>query len=167
MEVNCCSICFNEIIETSSNNGIIDGNSTFADIITPNTNQNRRFLPCNHNNQFHVGCLEKWLQRTPNCPLCRAVVNVNTPNTPPSTPSSFTNQNNYTRTTQYGSGTGPDRGFLIHRVISLLRDYSNADTMDEKEYKKSMIYRIVQRHGLIDEDRICIAMAQHNLPIHA
>lgn len=160
MEANCCSICFLEIKETNEISNEINENSTFTDIIT---NHNRRLLTCTHDNQFHRECIDKWCQRTPNCPMCRAHVN-GIINTPPSTPS---NQNNYTRATQYGSGIGLDRDFFIHRVISLLRDYSNADTIDEKEYKKSMIYRIVQRHGLIDEDRICIAMAQHNLPIHA
>ena len=28
-----------------------------------------RILPCEH--MFHCGCIEEWIQRSPECPICR------------------------------------------------------------------------------------------------
>ena len=28
-------------------------------------------MNCSHSKCFHQGCLERWLQRNPNCPVCQ------------------------------------------------------------------------------------------------
>lgn len=160
METNCCSICFNEINKKNDYNGcFLNENSTFTDIIASNQNEHHRLI-CIHENQFHRDCIDKWLRRTPNCPLCRTnAANISKQNITPQTTSSM-------RATQYGYGSGSDRDVIVNRIMSLLRNYSNADTNDEKEYKKWIIHRMFHRYGLIEDERVCIAMAQHNIQIH-
>lgn len=140
MEDGCCSICFHELNHE-----------------TPETcvNKPKRLL-CSHDNKFHDDCIDKWIKKTPNCPICRKHANViNTSNI----------IINNGRITQYGLGIGPERGFVIYRFINLLSEYSSSINDDEKEHKKMLIYNMMTRHNLVDDERVCSAMSQNNLNI--
>lgn len=38
----------------------------------PDIVEDRQLLSCSHERRFHEKCLQKWLQDTPNCPLCQS-----------------------------------------------------------------------------------------------
>lgn len=100
----------------------------------------QRRLGCNH--LYHKGCIDNWIVRTPTCPLCRSpvVVREDTPQ--------------------------PPMSVVIARVMSLIRDYAQASDDNERLYKLDLIYKLVERHHLSYDDRVCVALARHGIPLH-
>lgn len=109
-----CSICFDNIFECNS-----------------------RRLPCNH--CFHETCIDNWLVRRHNCPLCRAPV--------------------------HPRNEGISTEFVLVRLRSIMGDYARATDPGEKDYKRMIIYRMIEKHHLIYDVRVLDALVQHNLPI--
>lgn len=52
-----CAICLNYLVPSK----------------TPNLSKRVKRLPCNH--QFHIACINKWLDKFNTCPLCRDKIN--------------------------------------------------------------------------------------------
>jgi hypothetical protein len=60
---------------------------------------------------------------------------------------------------------GINTGFLIARVMSLLNDYEKATDTAEKEYKLTVVARMVSRHYLQYDVRVTAALARHNIVV--
>ena len=102
-------------------------------------------LCCGH--EYHTACINTWLEKSRTCPLCRCDV------------------------TELGASSA--EGFdvpvpmsvILARFRRLLREYANADDIDEKNFKKHRLYDMIRRYHLSYDDRVCIALSEHNLPV--
>ena len=104
-------------------------------------------LGCGH--EYHTTCINTWLDKSCTCPLCRCVVSrVTAP----------------TRVNNVVTDQMP-MSVVLATVYRLLREYANADDIGEKNYKKNILYDLIRRHHLNYDNRVCIALAEHNLPM--
>lgn len=60
---------------------------------------------------------------------------------------------------------GPPVGFLLRRLVGIMGEYSRAVDPDEKNYKRMIIYRMIENYHLIYDVRVLNALVEHNLPI--
>lgn len=60
---------------------------------------------------------------------------------------------------------GLSRSFLLARLTNILREYECAKDFDEKEHKRTVIYRMIERHNLACDASVLNALIQYNVPI--
>jgi hypothetical protein len=55
--------------------------------------------------------------------------------------------------------------FVLARLMSIMQNYADAVDPAEKEYKRATIYRMIEKHHLMYDNRVITALNRYNLPI--